>query len=145
MSLIENIKADQVASRIAKESLKATLLTTLLGEAQMIGKNAGRETTDAEVVAVVKKFIKGINDTVEFLGTQNAKATQVCLDEKVILEVYLPKQMTEGEIYDVVFNCKLNEPPSTYKGQLMAELKKNFAGQYDGKMAASVIDALLKN
>lgn len=144
MSLIEKVKADQVAARIAKESLKAVLLTTLLGEAQAVGKKACRDTTDDEVVAVVKKFIKGINDTLEFLKDQNAAATAVCVAEKAILEVYLPSQMTESQIYDVVFNCKLNEPPNTYKGQLMAHMKKNFAGQYDGKMAASVIDAMLK-
>ena len=64
MSLIEKIRVDQLASRKAAfnypatNKLQADLLTTLLGEEVMVGKNAGsRETTDAEVIAIVKKFI----------------------------------------------------------------------------------------
>lgn len=144
MSLLDNIKTDQVAARIAKESLKATLLTTLLGEAQMIGKNAGRETTDDEVVAVVKKFIKGINDTVEFLAEQNAKATQVCMEEKAILEVYLPQQMTKDQIKLAIENALTGTVRAMNKGEMMKYLKENFAGRYDGKEAAAAVDELLK-
>ena len=50
MTLFSQIKADQLAARKAKDGLKATLLTTLIGELTAIGKNDGnREVTDAEV------------------------------------------------------------------------------------------------
>jgi hypothetical protein len=58
---MEQIKAKQIAAR-KSGSADAGLLTTLLGEAAMVGKNAGRETTDQEVVAVVKKFVKNIDE-----------------------------------------------------------------------------------
>jgi hypothetical protein len=61
MSLIQTIKADQVQARKAR-SASASILTTLIGEAEMIGKNAGdRESTDEEVIAIIKKFIKNLD------------------------------------------------------------------------------------
>lgn len=144
MSLINKVKEDQVKARLAKDP-NATLLTTLLGEAAKIGKDAGnRETTDEEVVAVVKKFIKGINDTMEFLGDKNPKATQVCLDEKRVLEVYLPRQMTKEQIKGALLTI-FGSMEGQKKGILMTALKQNFAGQYDGKEAAAAVDELLKS
>ena len=64
MTLIERIKEDNLAARKNRDQVRATLLTTLFSEAVSVGKNAGnRETTDAETLAVIKKFIKGIDDT----------------------------------------------------------------------------------
>ena len=59
--LLNKIKADQLAARKAKDGLATALLTTLIGDAEMVGKNAGRLVTDEEVVAVIKKFIKNID------------------------------------------------------------------------------------
>jgi len=61
MTLMEQIKTAQVTAR-KTGAQEASLLTTLLGEAAMVGKNANRETTDQEVVAVVKKFVKNIDE-----------------------------------------------------------------------------------
>lgn len=81
MTLIQQIKDKQIAARKSGDSL-ASLYTTLLGEASIIGKNAGnRETTDVEVVAVVKKFIKNIDETVQAL-TSRGQDAYVYMQEK---------------------------------------------------------------
>jgi uncharacterized protein YqeY len=130
MTLIEQIKTKQIEARKAGHALAASLLTTLLGEAAMVGKNANRETTDAEVVAVVKKFVKNIDETVEVLiksGTEPA----AFLAERAVLEQFLPVQMTEQAIRNVAAQF-------TSMPEFMKYMKENYAGQYDGK-AASVI------
>ena len=66
--LLETINQDRNEARKMKYTATATLLTTLYSEAQMVGKNDGnRETTDAEVVAVIKKFVKNIDETLSNL------------------------------------------------------------------------------
>ena len=70
MSLIIEIKSAQLAARKARDSFTASSLTTLIGEAEMVGKNAGREVTDAEVVAVLKKFVKNIDETTTVLSRE---------------------------------------------------------------------------
>lgn len=130
MTLMEQIKAKQVAARKAGAP-EASLYTTLLGEASVIGKNAGnRETTDAEVVAVVKKFIKNAEETAVALTSRNQDATDF-LVECSILEQFLPMQLSEAALIEVA-KCQENMPA------FMKHLKENFAGQYDGKLASTV-------
>ena len=133
---MNEIRAKQLEARKTKSSL-AALYTTLLGEAAAVGKNAGnRETTDAEVMAVVKKFIKGLDETVMALcksvqTTEVELAIDIAAAERAILEEFLPKQLTEDELHDM----------ATGRGSMpdfMKYLKENYAGQYDGKLAATV-------
>lgn len=142
MTLFEQIKADQLTARKNKYSLAAPLLTTLLGEASAIGKNDGnRDVTDAEVVALCKKFVKGMDETLGYLGNSNIGASVTIAEEKEILSKYLPKQMTELEL-EVEVRLIVEEVGSNM-GKVMAELKARFGGQYDGKMASSVVKACL--
>ena len=93
MTLMDQIKADQVSARKQKMTAVASLLTTLIGEAEMVGKNAGnRAPTDAEVQAVIKKFIKNLDETIAVLGDADPR-TLAALGEKSTLEivvVYIP-------------------------------------------------------
>lgn len=140
--LMQQLKADQLQARKDRNTVKATLLTTLIGEAANIGKNDGnRETTDQEVVQIVKKFIKGMDETLMVLYERKAHDTAEGVEmEKKILNEYLPRQMTGQQIMDALkaSGLQLN------KGICMKYLKENFAGQYDGKLASQIIDELLK-
>lgn len=145
--LIEQIKNDQVAARKASDKLAATLLTTLLGEANMVAKNAQRATpTDEEVLAVVRKFLKGILETQTVLSKSGADESdarmQTVRAEQVTLERYLPKQLHEDELMAIVTNAIANGTSADMPG-LMAFLKANHAGAYDGKLASSVIKAAI--
>lgn len=135
MTLIDEIKQKQIAARKAG-STEASLLTTLLGEAAMIGKNAGRETTDQEVVAVVKKFIKNIDETVSALTSRGQDAASF-LAERSVLERFLPLQLTELALVNIAQNHK-SMP------EFMKFLKENHAGQYDGKLASIVAKKIYK-
>jgi uncharacterized protein YqeY len=130
MTLMEQIKVRQVAERKAGNSAQASLLTTLLGEAAMVGKNSNRETTDQEVVAVIKKFIKNIDETISALQARNQSFFQF-LVEREVLEQFLPQQLTESALIDVA-KSQPNMPA------FMKHLKENFAGKYDGKLASTV-------
>lgn len=142
MTLFEQIKADQLTARKAHNGLAASLLTTLIGEAAAIGKNNGnRDVTDAEVVALVKKFVKGMDETLGFLGNRNAEASNVVLAEKDILAAYLPKQMTAEEI-EVALKAAIDEVGG-YMGKIMGVMKAKYDGQYDGKLASQIVKGLI--
>lgn len=132
MTLMEQIKNEQIAARKAGaiEAREASLLTTLLGEAAMVGKNAGRETTDQEVVAVVKKFIKNIDETITAL-TAREQDISAFLVERRILERYMPTQLDEQGLKAIASTM-------TSMPEFMKHLKENFAGQYDGKLASTI-------
>lgn len=130
--LLQQIKVDQLAARITKDSIKTALLTTLIGDAEMVGKNASRATTDDEVVAVIKKFLK---NNLEF---QKHVTNDNLTTEQLILESYLPKQLTTDELIEIITN-NFGDELKSKKGAIMKFLKENYAGLYDGATAAKVI------
>jgi uncharacterized protein len=130
MSLMEQIRNDQLEFRKQRKSIETAVLTTLLGEASAIGKNNGnRETTDTEVVALVKKFIENNNQTIKVLNGVQEK-TENLIKENSALQVYLPKQMSEQEIRDTLATC------SKELGKIMGHFKKEFPGMYDGALVS---------
>jgi uncharacterized protein YqeY len=147
MTLFTQIKADQLAARKAKDGLKATLLTTLIGELTAIGKNDGnREVTDADVVKLVKKFLDGVNETIELLSkTADLDGGAVrffnLMQEKRHLTVYMPQQMDEAKLTEVLTGLVAEVGPNL--GKLMGLLKARYAGQYDGGMASKIAKAVL--
>lgn len=149
MSLITEIKAMQVTARKAYDAKKALTLTTLIGEAEMVGKNAGREVTDAEVLATIKKFIKNIDSTLEVIKGVPDKANVVedCQAERDLLESFMPKQLDEQGLTTAVQTIvdghvsAFSVKPSM--GAVMGFLKATYEGRYDGKMASTVVKAVL--
>ena len=146
MTLLETIKKDQLQARKDRNKEKASLLTTLLGEAQMPGKNDGnRESTDVEVVAIVKKFIKNSNEIISNAYPAADIAVQA-QNEIDTLEKYLPEQI-EGQrlemtLIGIVASVKAESIRDM--GKVMKVLKEQYAGRYDGKEASTLIKELLK-
>lgn len=149
MTLFTQIKTDQLAARKAKDGLKATLLTTLIGELTAIGKNDGnREVTDADVVKLVKKFLDGVNETLVLIKDASnvdgsADRYVNLLKEQSYLTVYMPQQMDEYMLTLAVRTIINELGGSANMGQVMAALKAKHAGQYDGKMASNVVKSAI--
>ena len=147
MTLIERIKADQVAARKAYCATKALLLTTLIGEAQAVGKNNGnREPTYSEVVAIIKKFIKSMDETLGYLEKANPsekpEAYYTVLLEKEHISKYLPRQLTDEEIR-VAIKAAIEKSGSNL-GKVMTLLKLQYEGLYDGKLVSSLAKEMMK-
>lgn len=137
MSILEQIRADSVSARKSGDKLKSGLLVTLLSEAQTVGKNAGRETTDEETIAVIKKFIKNSNQVAE-AARDNITAETNAYKEIEILDSYLPKQLTEDEIKVIINGLK--NPTDQIMGadmkSIMGYFKHMYPGRYDGATVA---------
>lgn len=137
---LEQMKKDQLQARKEKNTVVTNLLTTLLAEIIKVGKNENREPTQDEFVSTVKKFIK-TND--EYLSVNpDAKVKEALLVEKSILESYLPKQLTELELVEIV-NAAINSGVNKDKGSIMKHMKSNFNGSYDGKLLSEVVNGIL--
>lgn len=149
MSLLAKIKSDSLTARKNHDSFRGTLLTTLYSEAATVGKNDGnRETTDTEVVAVVKKFVKGADETLAILNAdpaRNAEAIAIITQEKTILESYLPAQLSEAELQAVLANLvdSLADRSPKQMGAVMKQLKAIHEGTYDGALASKLIKGML--
>ena len=141
---MEKLKADQLVARKARDGNKVTFLSFVIGEASNVGKMSmpPRETADSEVIAVVKKLIDKVTETRSVLVTRNLDTSDADND-LAILSVYLPKQMTAEELEDIINEYKSNAEFFSIK-TIMAHLKENYAGTYDSKMAANIVNSILK-
>jgi len=135
--IIDTIKAENLAARKNKDKFTSGILTCLIGEIEIVGKNNGnRKTTDAEAVKVIQKFKKGAEEV------QKAKPSDEVLKEIEIYDTYLPKLMTEQELTELISDM-IKSLPNPNIGMLMGQLKKS-GKDYDGKMASAIIRDLLK-
>jgi len=159
--LIDKIRADQLAARKARDSVAAALLTTLIGEATSVseeefdkaraaaeagrtGDGAGSDgpvavtvpITDAKVMATIVKFLKNARANRDLLTPEAASLPKI-EREIDLLSAYLPRQMTEAELRAVIADFK-NDNPGAGVGAVMAFLKANHAGLYDGKLASQL-------
>lgn len=139
MSLMEDIKKRQQKARILRDPITSNVLTTLLGEAAMVGKNDGnRETTDEEALKVIVKFVKNIDETVSVLDPSDNRAI-LLYREREILSEFLPKMLTHDELVSILKE-KFPEPAPIK--DIMSFLKENYANQYDGKVASGIVKGL---
>jgi len=145
--LIDQIKQDLLQARRDRDSVASALLSTLLAEASAVGKNHGnRDSTDAEVLAVVTKFVKNLTEIINLpittpaLEQQHAQAVQ----EHQLLQRYVPQQLSADELKDIIGAMILTLPTTAgAMGAVMSQLRQNYAGRYNGQVASAVAKELL--
>jgi len=138
--ILDDIKAASITARKNRESKKAASLITLLSEATMVGKNEGRETTDAETIAVIKKFIKNLDQILPLLAEGDERFVDATT-EKELINSFLPAQLTEEKIREILIDIvKVNgfDVANKPMGEMLKILKFKYEGRYDGGLAARI-------
>lgn len=146
MGLIDTIYNDIVKARLSSDNITRNLLSTLYAEASRVGKDKRNgPSTDDEVIATVKKFIANTNETSNLLKDRN-QDNSAQLNEISILSKYMPAQLTEEKLTDIIKNIISENNISDIKsmGKIMSVLKSNYQGTYDGKIASELIKQILK-
>ena len=136
MSLLAQLKKDSMLARKAADGIRATLLSTLIGEAEMVGKNAGnRESTDDEVQQTIRKFLKNNQEAVAVIKDTDRLA--ILEQESAILTAYLPPMASEAEVKAFIADTVAGLPERGPKqmGAVMGALKARFGTSFDAKQA----------
>ena len=136
MSLLAQLKKDSLLARKAADSLRATLLSTLIAEAEMVGKNAGnRESTDDEVQQTIRKFLKNNQEAVAVI--KDADRLAVLGQESAILTAYLPPMASEAEVKAFIAEtvAGLADRSPKQMGAVMGALKAKYGSGFDAKQA----------
>lgn len=137
--LIDTLRQAQLAARIGKDrdELASALLGTLIGDAvQAARKVENREPSDEEVLGLIRKFVKNAQETKASAGSR-ADVVANMEREIAILSAYLPRQLDRDELAAIISGFKETQPDAN-KGQVMAFLKANHAGLYDGRLASEL-------
>lgn len=135
MELYKKIKSEYVIARKNRDKNKTSILALVIGEIETEIKR-GKSVSDQEIISKIKKMIENINICI---NAEKDEASILKLkDEIYCLGEFLPRELSEVELKHIVVEMK----PKNI-GEAMGFLKKNFPGQYDGKLASKVIKDFL--
>jgi hypothetical protein len=135
--ILEKIKTDNLQARKDKNKVIASLLTTLVSEIEMVGKNSQRETTETETIKVIEKFTKNVISTIELVS-----ATEALTAELKLYQQYLPEKLSKEELTKIILDIIKNDSNINI-GKIMGQLKKGHNGTYDGKLASEIIKEVI--
>lgn len=134
--IITKIREDIDKHRKLKEFNVVTILSTLYSECAIIGKNKGKDTTDDECISTIKRFIKYNEDNIKASPERKDKYLQ----ENDLYSKYLPKQLTEDEIVNII-NAIRHEGIKFQ--EVMRYFKEIYTNRYDGKLLSSITKTIL--
>ena len=136
------ILEDLKSAMKAQDKLKLSVIRMVKSSIQMEELNKKRELTDEEVIDVISKQIKTRKDSInEFTKGGREDLVESTSKEIEILSAYLPKQLTEEEINNIIDKVFEEVKPSSPKdmGKVMKTVTPLVKGRADMGMVSSII------
>ena len=94
----------------------------------------GEELTDADVVAIIQKTVKELDEEkINFEKANRQDKVNSLEKQKSLLTVFLPKQMSEEEIKQIILSL---EDKSV--GAVMKHFRENYSGKCDMSKVSSI-------
>lgn len=142
--IIEDIKS----AMKSQDKVALSVVRMLKSDIQMAELNKKSELTDDEVVAIVSKQIKMRKDSIkEFEKGNRNDLIEQSEQEIKILEKYLPEQLTEEEVIDIINNVfgKVNPTSQSDMGKIMGVLTPLVKGKTDMGIVSKIVKEKLSN
>lgn len=131
--LVDELKKAQMEALKQKDTLTRSVLQIVTGKAKLVEiekRTKNESLTDDDVILVINKVIKELEE--EILAFKNAgrlEKVEELSTQKDILSKYLPKQLTEEEIKEIINTLEDKSMPN-----IMKHFKQNYLGKCDMKL-----------
>ena len=145
MSLKDKVQEDLKTSLKARDEVRSLTLRMLLA-AIMNKEKEGKEVTEEQFLDVALFEAKKRREAKEaFLKGERPELAEKEQAELEILLPYLPEQLTEEEIKDLVQKAieKIGATSIKDMGKVMGELAPQVKGKADGALVARIVQELL--
>ena len=145
MSLKDKVQEDLKISLKARDEVRSLTLRMLLA-AIMNKEKEGKEVTEEQFLDVALFEAKKRREAKEaFLKGERPELAEKEQAELEILLPYLPEQLTEEEIKDLVQKAieKIGATSIKDMGKVMGELAPQVKGKADGALVAKIVKELL--
>ncbi len=148
MALKEKLQTDLTQAMHDRNEVRAgtiRMILTAIKNEEVAGKEA-RELSDAEVITVLSREAKKRREAAE--AYEQAGAAERAANEKAegaIIAEYLPAQLSEQEIKDLI-SAAIAETGASgpqQMGLVMKAIQPKTAGRADGGMVSSLVKAAL--
>lgn len=131
-----------------KDELRKNTITMLRSAILQVEKDSQKTLNDDEIVVIISKEVKKRKDSIE--DYVKAKRDDIVSDlnrEIEILSKYLPKQLEDNEIEELVEEAIQETGALGPKdmGKVMQNLRPKTAGKADGKKVSQIVKSKLEN
>ena len=146
MSLKEQITEDMKNAMRAKDTGRLGTIRLLLAAMKQKEVDERVELDDAMVIAIVEKLIKQRKDSIsQFQTAKRDDLVAIEQAELVILQAYMPAQMSEAEVIAAVAQVvkEVGAAGPQDMGKVMGAVKALLAGKADMGMVSTQVKAAL--
>lgn len=140
--MFAKIQADRLAA-MGKDKVKFNILGVVIADIQ---RAKTKDITDADVIKVLTKMKKDLSESIQNTKTvvsASEKVAQFQLEQEII-ESYLPKQLSDDELFSIMNNAVLENGTMLERKNMFPFLKKLYNGQYNGAQASQVFEKVVK-
>ena len=148
MTLRDRLTEDMKQAMRDKEAgkLRLSVIRMVRSAAKYLEIDRKKELDEAELIDVVAKEVKMRNDSLEEFRKANRPDALATLEKEIaILMEYLPEQMSEAEVRELVKQAVVEAQAVSPKemGKVMAILMPKVKGRADGKLVNSLVKEML--
>lgn len=147
MALEQQIQKDIMEAMKAHNTVRTNAVRAIKSEILLAKTSgAGAEITDGDVIKLIQKLIKQRKESAAMYaqgGRQDLADNE--LAEAAEMEGYLPKQLSEAEVKEIVKGIIAETGASSMAdmGKVMGLATKKLAGQADGRTVSTIVKKLL--
>jgi len=145
MALSEaQLTADLTAAMKARDMPRVYVLRGLLTAAKNLKvERRAQSLSEADLVQLVRREVRQREEAEEFAKKAGRDdAVEQNRAERAMLDAYVPPQMDAAALETVVRGI-VASMPSPAMGPVMAALREQHAGQFDGKQASEIVKRVL--
>lgn len=140
--LISKIKDNLYKAQLKREEVKVSTLRLLLSEIRYAVISKGHELSDEEIVSVIQKEIKKRQEgALGFRRGNREEEAQKEEAEAQILESYLPPQLSNEELLEIV-QATINEVAASSladMGKVIGAVMGKVAGRAEGARVSTLV------
>ena len=150
--LIDTLRQERKKALIIKDKQKNEVLQLVINRINSMAKEKEIKKkpplTEEEALSAIISEVKQINETLRTTPSDRTDILEMNTYKLKILEVYLPKQMSEveirAEIEKALESLGLSgKATNADRGQIMKELMPTVKGKVDGKIVAKLVESYL--
>jgi uncharacterized protein YqeY len=145
MGIEEKINADVKASMLAKDAKRLEAVRAIKSVILYL-KTSPEGLTEESATKAIQKEFKKRKETAEIYIQQNRPdLAEVETAQALIMEEYLPKQLSEDEIKTIIKSAiaEIGATSAADMGKVMGAANKVIAGRADGKLVSQFVKELL--
>ncbi len=146
MTLVEQLKEAMKVAMRAKDKARLSTIRMALAAIKQVEVDTQSTPDDAETITLLTKLVKQRRDAIkqyEDAGRQDLADAEAA--EVVVLQEFLPQQLTEAELADLIGQAVADSGASSMKdmGKVMGLLQSQVQGRADMAVVSNMLKAHL--